>query len=239
MHALIFLTWFAVVSGSSIKNSKQSDCTKCDIINYPNQDSRFCQGCDISPRAQPNCGRFQVKENPGSAPQSRGPFSAVADNDNTFVYSRSQCRHYAQQIISAEWISACSRAIFSLCSLLRSNETTDYNAWSWSWSSSNGSTCQAGLFQPYHPVNSPLRPPLSEECCTSNFQAMMSARNVTARSNRISVNVAENGFPGGFFIEPTTSSLKGSLNGKQVNTGLPSYILQGYVALRDNVICDS
>ena len=153
------------------------------------------------------------------------------DNDQHFVYSRQNCSNTFQKIISPSWMQSCGRAIAAVCNHASSNKTAAMGVWDWSWYSQNGPTCQVGLFQTRDALERGGL--LSEECCTGNFNAMLQAIPLSQPKipNRISVNVAKNGFPGGFFTGTTVDhGLTGSFYGQSVNNAFPSYVLQGYDA---------
>ena len=164
------------------------------------------------------------------------PLVTYLDNDQHYVYSRQNCSNTFQKIISPSWMQSCTRAITAICSLASSETTAAVGVWDWAWNSQSGPTCQVGLFQSATTLK--LGGPLSEACCTRNFNAMLQAIPLSQPKtpNRVSVNVAKNGFPGGFFTGTTVDhGLTGSFYGQSVNGGLPSYILQGYIARKDRI----
>ena len=187
-----------------------------------------------------NCNStLQVSSTPGLN-------SVVLDTDLNFVNDASQCTSTNQKIISTTWANLDCRAAIEAACGVTSDLTNDFVAQTWTWglhsSPHGGSTCLAGIWG-YEKSNIQLNDYgetqvsklLSKECCIADFQAMLRALKVNETGgfvrgpgNRLSVNVETGGFP-------HTSSSRESDGmvqidqGKQVDAGSPSYIIQGYV----------
>ncbi|KAI4196251.1 MAG: hypothetical protein LQ350_006666 [Teloschistes chrysophthalmus] len=183
---------------------------------------------------------------------TRGALSTFTDNDRSFAYSPNSCTSTDQRIIPIDWTLACQPSIEAVCDQIPSptNAATTpstYNKWLWSWfSDGGGNVCQAGIYRPSSPSPSP--PPdnndnntLSAQCCRSNFLNMLNAvtsavlttplggggEELDLRPNRVSVNIAAEGYPETRGSDSDGGTLQVEFTGEAVDAGEPSYILQG------------
>lgn len=177
-----------------------------------------------------------------------GLYNTVYDTDPSFVYDPANCTSTDQQILpSSAWTYECFPAIEAACgsTSVRSGWP---QSWTWGWHTTDGVTCQAGLYQDRNTTRQPNGGVsfLDRQCCLQNFAAMHLNRPITALQvdtnepdasspynrqnwNRLSVNIAPGGFP-----HTVSSDRSGSLvnvNGVQAVPGQPSYILQAYAKI--------
>ncbi|KAL9581059.1 MAG: hypothetical protein Q9212_004131 [Teloschistes hypoglaucus] len=179
---------------------------------------------------------------------TRGALSTFTDNDRSFVYAPNSCTSTAQRIIPIDWILACQPSIEAVCDQVPgpTNATalpTTNNKWLWSWFSEAGNVCQAGIYRPSDNDTTPSENnTLSAPCCRSNFQAMVDAvtsavltpplgggaAELELRPNRVSVNIAAEGYPGTKGADDDSGgTLQVEFTGEAVEARGPSYILQG------------
>lgn len=168
------------------------------------------------------------------ASQQPDVYNVVFDSDDLFVYNAENCASTNQKIIPSGFpVIDCAAAIEAICGTT-SNVSAVAGSWTWAWHTTQGSTCQAGLYQAINADSNGVGF-LDEKCCLANFQAMNKLLTPTPGAagkpqldpeagNRLSVNIAPGGFP------YTAGQYKGGKlvneDGLQMTTGYPSYILQ-------------
>lgn len=161
-----------------------------------------------------------------------GLFNVVYDTDPNFVYSTKNCTSTNQKVLpSSNWaLLDCLPAISAVCGTTSTGSAVA-GSWTWAWHTTQGTTCQAGLWQELAPYTTRGVGTLDSSCCEKNFQAMVDSLKdggafEPSSGNRLSINIAPGGFP---FTQAAYSG--GSLfnaNGVQTTARYPSYILQAY-----------
>ncbi|KAL8921390.1 MAG: hypothetical protein Q9208_005716 [Pyrenodesmia sp. 3 TL-2023] len=165
--------------------------------------------------------------------QSPGLYNVVYDTDPNFVYNASECTSTNQKIIPFHWARMdCGPAIEAVCGTTTANGDA-VGSWSWGWhTGSEGATCQAGLWQAIDARTNGVGI-LDPICCLLYFRDMVDSLTHPgsqgldpAQGNRFSVNIAPGGFPYTKVQYPDGQLV--NVNGAQIASGHPSYILQGY-----------
>ena len=192
-----------------------------------------------------NCNStLQVSSTPGVN-------SIILDTDPNFVNDASQCTSTTQKIISTTWANMDCRAAIEAACGVTSELASDSLAQTWTWGlhtfPHGGSTCLAGIWgyekgsiQMNDYGEAQVSKLLSRECCIADFQAMLGALKINetggfvrGSGNRLSVNVATGGFPHTSDSRESDGMVQID-QGKQVEAGYPSYIIQGYVVSRSD-----